>query len=546
MSSRIVLDDVPADCDPLGPLNNLVFAVGILGGTLLSSANRISVGGKSPLTGGIKESNGGGTTAFRLARLGYRAVIIIGQAPADQLQYLVIGQGRLELRPADNLRGQGCFETARILQQEWGKKAALAIIGPTGEHKMNVAGIAHTDQEGLPTRYSARGGLGAVMGAKGLKAIVVLAEGQSEEPMAQPELWKETAKKFHAHLQSLPLTADTMPNFGTPLTMELIDSLGGVPTRNFTAGKFEKAAAIGGVRLREVILERGGEGTPTHACMPGCLVRCSNRYADQEGKLLNTPMEYETLGFLGANIGVGDLDTIARLNAICNDIGADTIETGAAIAIAMEAGLSGFGDGEAALDMLQQIESGSPIGQVLGQGAVAAGKYWGINRVGALKGQTVGAYDPRALKVNGVTFATSPMGGDHTAGNGVFLQIDHLDPVGKVEISYNLQVTSGWVDTLGICTFVRVVHAVDPDIFPALINSRCGSNWTAGELENLGETVLKSELEFNRRAGLSITEPMPEFFKSQPLTPHNSVWDVPDQEVANIWARLGFPAAQED
>lgn len=543
LSSRVVLDEVPADCDPLGPMNKLVFAAGLLGGTYLSSANRLSVGGKSPLTGGIKESNAGGTTALRMAQMGYRAIIIEGQGKPGQLQYLLIGKNRLELRSAENLKGLGCFESARLLLQEWGAKAALALIGPAGEKLMNVAGIANTDQEGLPTRYSARGGLGAVMAAKGLKAIVILPEDRSQEPMDNPGLWKEASKKFHKLLQTTPLTSETMPKFGTALTMELINSLGAVPTRNFSTGQFEKADDIGGMRMREVILERGGEGTPTHACMPGCLVRCSNRYADKNGKLLNTPLEYETLGFLGANLGIGNLDTIARLNAICNDLGIDTIETGAAMAIAMEAGLAKFGDGAAAEDMLQQIKKCSAVGQVLGKGAVAAGKHWGVERVAAYKGQAPGAYDPRSLKVNGVTYATCPQGGDHTAGNGLFLKIDHLDPVGKVAISYNLQITSAWVDTLGLCTFVRGIHAADPELFPSLLNSRFGVNWTSKELEDLGKRVIASELEFNRLAGLGVTEAVPDFFKSEPLYPHNSVWDIPDQELNNIWYELGFPGS---
>jgi len=541
LSSKVVLDEVPADCDPLGPMNKLVFAVGLLGGTYLSSANRLSVGAKSPLTKGIKESNAGGTTALRMAQMGYRAVIIEGQGKPGQLQYLIIGKDRLELRSAENFKGLGCFESARLLLEEWGAKAALALIGPAGEKLMNVAGIANTDMEGQPTRYSARGGLGAVMAAKGLKAIVILPDSRSQETMNSPEIWKEASKKFHHLLKTTPLTSETMPKFGTALTMELINSLGAVPTRNFSTGQFEKAEDIGGMKMRELILERGGEGTPTHACMPGCLVKCSNRYPDKDGKLLNTPLEYETLGFLGSNIGIGELDIISRLNAICNDLGADTIETGAAIAIAMEAGVAEFGDGAAAESMLQQIREGSAVGQVLGQGAVAAGKHWGIERVAAYKGQAPGAYDPRSLKVNGVTYATSPMGGDHTAGNGLFLKIDHLDPVGKVEISHNLQITSGWVDTLGLCTFVRGIHVADPELFPSLINSRYGVNWTAKDLEELGEQVITSELEFNRLAGLNATEAVPDFFKLQPLPPHNSVWDIPEEELKNIWSELGFP-----
>ncbi len=539
LSARILLDEVPADCDPLGPSNKLIFAPGLLAGTYLSSANRISVGSKSPLTGGIKESNGGGVTALRLAQLGYGALIIEEKPGPGEWYYLVVSEDQVVLKPAGDLVGLGCFAAARSLRQQWGNKAALAVIGAAGENRMNIAGIAHADQEGLPTRYSARGGLGAVMGAKGLKAIVILPAKQSRVSYADGNLWRELAMKYYANLRSNETTAVTMPKFGTALTMELVDSLGGVPTRNFSAGRFEKAGEIGGVRLREVILARGGEGDPAHACMPGCVVKCSNRYPDAEGKLLNTPMEYENNVFLGSNLGIGDLDTIGRLNYLCNDLGVDVIETGASMAVAMEAGLADFGDGSAAADMLQQIGQGTELGLKLGQGALRAGKFFGIGRVAAFKGQTIGGYDPRALKVNGVTYASSPMGGDHTAGNGIFVKTDHLDPAGKVELSRNLQITSAWVDSLGLCTFVRVIHTGDPEILPGLANARYGAAWDADDLTALGKRVLGWELEFNRRAGLEKTAAVPEFLRQDPLAPHNSVFDVPESELKEIWHELG-------
>ena len=538
LSSRLLLDEVPAQCDPLGPANKLVFTCGLLAGTYLSSANRISVGAKSPLTKGIKESNAGGVTALRLAQLGFRAVVIEGQANPKDFYYLIIDNGSYELRPASELIGKGCFETAQILHDKWGAKADIALIGPAGEQRMNLAGIAHTDVEGLPTRYSARGGLGAVMGSKGLKAIVILHPNNYTQTMVDSSLWKQTVIRYSKTLKSMEQTAVTMPKYGTALTMELIDSLGAVPTRNFSSGSFEKASEIGGVRMREVIMQRGGEGTPTHACMPGCLVKCSNRFADQAGKLVNTPMEYENLAFLGANLGIGDLDEIAKLNFLCNDLGVDTIETGAAIAVTLEAGLGKFGDSAAVEDLMLQIGRATDLGRILGQGAVVTGQHFGIKRVMAFKGQTIGAYDPRSLKVNGVTYATSPMGGDHTAGNGLALKIDHRDPKGKVEISFNLQITSAWVDTLGLCTFVRGTHAVDSTIFPDLLKARFGGDWTPEELEKLGRRIIGYELEFNRKAGLKDTEVMPEFIKTEKLAPYDSLWDIPDEELGDIWKSL--------
>lgn len=536
LNARILLEEVPPECDPLGESNKLIFSAGLLAGTYLSSTNRISVGGKSPLTGGIKESNGGGLTALRLAQLGYRALVIEGKGSPGDWWYLLIREEQVELKPALDLAGLGCFETARRLRTQWGEKAALAVIGPSGEMRMNVAGIAHTDKDGLPARFSARGGLGAVMGAKGLKAIVVLPPRTPFDGIANIGRWQELSQKYHEMLRSHHVTGDSLPRFGTAATMEFINSLGGMPTRNFSQGRFENADQIGGIRLREIILARGGAGNPSHACMPGCLVKCSNRYPDKEGKLLNAKMEYENNVFLGSNLGICDLDVIARLNHLCNDLGMDAIEVGASIAVAMEAGLASFGDGEAAKELLHQIGQGNELGMKLGQGAFLAGQDLGISRLAVFKGQTIGAYDPRALKVMGVTYATSPMGGDHTAGNGIFMETDHLDPAGKVEMSRNLQISSAWVDSLGLCTFVRVVHAMDPNLFPDLLKARYGIEWGEDDLALLGKKVIGYELEFNRLAGLAKAETIPAFIRKEPLSPHNSVFDVTDEDLLGMWS----------
>jgi aldehyde:ferredoxin oxidoreductase len=535
LCDRLLLDEVPADCDALGPANKLVFACGLLGGTLLSSMNRISVGGKSPLTGGIKEANGGGCTALRLAQLGYRAVVVEGQPPAGKWFYIVVGEGRAELIPAGDLAGLGCFETAALLRQRHDARAAVALIGVAGERLMNVAGIAHTDQEGLPVRYSARGGLGAVMGSKGLKAMVVLPARSSCTVMSDEGHWRETARKYYSLLRGNQVTSVNMPQYGTASTMEFINGLGGLPTRNFSAGQFEKAGDIGGTKMREEILARGGDGNPSHACMPGCIVKCSNRYPDKQGRLLNSPMEYENNVFLGANLGIGDLDEIARLNYLCNDLGVDVIETGAAIGLVMETGMASFGDSAAVSGLLRQVGLGTDLGEKIGRGAVRLGKVLGVNRVAAFEGQSIGGYDPRVLKVNGVTYASSPMGGDHTAGNGIFLRTDHLNPVGKVVASRDLQIFSAWVDSLGLCTFARVIHHDDPTIFPGLVNARYGTSWVGRDLEDLGKQVLRVELEFNRRAGLQSVETAPAFLAGEPLPPHNSVFDVAETELRGIW-----------
>ncbi|MCL4425384.1 MAG: aldehyde ferredoxin oxidoreductase [Firmicutes bacterium] len=448
---------------------------------------------------------------------------------------LVISSAGARLEDAEDLRGLGTIRAARVLAERYGEKAAISLIGPAGEHLLPAAGIAGTDQEGFPGRYSGRGGLGAVMASKGLKAVVVLAETARPLTAVDKTLWDEALKEYNRLLQTLPATSERMPLYGTAATLEFTNRIGALPTRNFSRGQYERAEAIGGMRLREIILERGGEGTPTHACMPGCLVRCSNRYADKMGRLLVSPMEYETHALMGSNLEIGDFDQLAELTLLCNDLGLDTIETGAAIGVAMEGGLLPFGDFAGARRLIEEIGQGTVLGRLLGHGAAVAGRVLGVRRIPAVKGQAMPAYDPRGMKGNGVVYATSPMGADHTAGNMVAVQTDHLDPEGKVELSRQLQIQAALFDTLGLCNFVGAVWGASPETIAQLVGGLTGQRVTVDELKDLGLEIIKTELEFNRRAGFTaVDDRVPEFMREEPLPPHNSVWDVPDTELDGI------------
>lgn len=247
-----------------------------------------------------------------LGRLGWRAVIIEGQAPAGQGFVLVIDAGGGRLEPADDLAGLPITAAARRLQDRYfaarsGRQPAVIRAGVAGERLMAAAGVAVTDADGLPTRYAGRGGLGATMGPKGLKAVVIRWETAPARRPQDPEAWGEAVRRYHGALRASEDTADMFPKCGTAITLEAVDSLGGLPTRGFRVGRFEAAAAIGGRSLRKTILARGGEGTATHACMPGCLVRCSNRFAGERGKLITGPLEYETNALCGSNLGLGSL-----------------------------------------------------------------------------------------------------------------------------------------------------------------------------------------------------------------------------------------------
>ena len=536
LTAAILSDEVKPSCDPLNADNKLIFAVGLLAGSNVSSTNRISVGSKSPLTGVIKESNGGGITALRLAQQQFRAVIIEGQPDDHRYYTLVIDEQNIKLDDAGDLIGLLNGAAAEKLLAKYGRKAGVAFIGPSGEMRLAAAGIVNVDKDGHPGRFCARGGLGAVMGSKGLKALVIAQARQTRLNPQNKELWEKSSADFHKTIKALPVTAQLFPSYGTLSTLEYINEVGGLPTCNFSQGSFELAENISGSVLHDIIVLRGGDGTPTHACMNGCLVRSSNRFADANGKFVVAPLEYENNALLGANLGIGDIDAIADLNRICNELGLDTIETGAALGVAMDAGLLAFGDYESARNLLNEVAQGTVLGRVLGNGAVIMGKVFGAKRVPAVMGQAIPGYDPRAIKANGVTYATSAMGADHTCGNaGVMRNVDQANSKGKVELSRSMQVDCAIIDILGLCLFLRPIFMAEPEVVLNMVVARVGRNLTLADLRQVGYQVLSLERDFNYAAGLPLVSHLPHFIKTESLPPHGFVWDINDDQLAAMW-----------
>lgn len=543
LTSQFILDEVPAACEPLGPYNKLVFAPGLLTGTTAPSSGRLSVGGKSPLTRGIKESNAGGIVSQKLASLGIKAMIIEGRPVTDDWYLVRISPDRTELLPANDLAGKGTYEVTAICRERYGSKVGVITIGPAGEMLMVAAGLTNNDSDGNSSRYAGRGGLGAVMGSKKIKAIVVDSPATFGAPVKDPESFKVAAQKFSGILKNHPVTGQGLPSFGTNVLMNVINEAGTLPTRNFHLGRFEQAAAVSGEKLAEVAVARGGKAT--HACHPGCIMRCSNVYPMPDGKVC-APVEYETAWCFGPNLEIGDLDVVAKLNYICNDVGLDTIETGCTLGVMMDAGVLPFGDGQAAVQTLEEVGRGTPLGRIIGSGSVNAGRVLGVTHVPAVKGQGIPAYDPRGCKGNGVTYATSPMGADHTAGYAVTANIlkvggyvDPLSPAGQVELSRNLQIATAAVDSTGLCLFVAFAILDNPEGLPAvveMINAQYGTQLTVDDVGKLGQQVLKVELEFNRLAGFTgADDRLPEFFSLETLPPHNTVFDVQAEELAQVF-----------
>ncbi|MCG8400990.1 MAG: aldehyde ferredoxin oxidoreductase [Firmicutes bacterium] len=543
LTSQLVADEVPPTCDPLGPFNKLVIAPGLLSGTSAPSSGRLSVGAKSPLTGTIKESNAGGITSQKLANLGIKAVVIEGK-PAEKGFYLLkVTPDGAEMFPAEDLAGKGTYEVTAICKERYGEKVAVVTIGPAGEMLMLSSGITNNDSEGNSSRYAGRGGLGAVMGSKGLKAIVVDAPKTFDAPVAEPGRFKEAAKKFSKILLDHPVTGQGLPAYGTNVLMNVINEAGTLPTRNFQSGRFDKASEVSGEKLAEVAVARGGKAT--HACHPGCVMRCSNVYPMPNGKVC-APVEYETAWSFGPNLEISDLDVVAWLNYICNDVGLDTIEAGCTLGVLMEAGVISFGDGKAAIAALEEVGKGTPLGRVIGGGATNAGKIYGVTRVPAVKGQGIPAYDPRSCKGNGVTYATTPMGADHTAGYAVTANIlkvgGYVDPLkseGQVELSRNLQIATAAVDSTGLCLFVAFAVLDNPEGLPTVVemlNAQYGLSLTTDDALALGANVLKVEREFNKQAGFtSADDRLPEFFTTEELLPHSTRFDLKGEELDEVF-----------
>jgi aldehyde:ferredoxin oxidoreductase len=539
-----VAKEVPPLCNPLGAENKLVIAPGILSGTIAAMSGRLSVGAKSPLTGGIKEANAGGQAAQVLARLGYAAIVVEGKPENDDLYRVFINKDGVKITKDNSLKMLPNYDLAEKMKAEYGDGVAMISIGPAGEMKLAAASVACTDMEFRPTRHAGRGGLGAVMGSKGIKVIILDDSDMKMRAPKDPEKYKEANRKFVEGLRNHPVTGQGLPAYGTNVLTNVINEAGAYPTYNFKQGRFDGASHISGETQAETETARGG--LATHGCHRGCVIRCSGIYNDKDGHYLTKQPEYETVWAHGGNCGISDLDSIAMLDFLDDNYGLDTIEMGATLGVAMEAGLIKFGDAEGAIRLIKEVGKGTPLGRILGSGAAVTGRVFGVERVPVVKGQALPAYDPRAIQGIGVTYATSTMGADHTAGYavttnilGVGGKLDPLSPEGQIETSRNLQIATAAVDSTGMCLFIAFAVLDQPETFQALIdliNAFYGLNMAGDDVVALGKQVLKTERDFNTRAGFtSAHDRLPSFFKTQKLAPHNVVFTVPDEELDKLY-----------
>ncbi|MDO8950466.1 MAG: aldehyde ferredoxin oxidoreductase C-terminal domain-containing protein [Actinomycetota bacterium] len=548
LTSALVFTEVPAMADALGAENKFVVAPGFLGGTNTPNGGRLSIGAKSPLTGGLKESNSGGQAAHALGKLGIAAVIVEGKAADASARYMLVIEAdkSAKLVRVDAWAGMGNYALAEEIKATRPADDHFATIttGPAGEMGLKAASVAVSDPKGYPNRFAGRGGMGAVMGTKGLKAIVVSDKGLSYVEHADKEAFSAAMKVFANALTTHPVSGQGLPTYGTNVLANIINEAGGYPTRNFSDGRFEGVENISGEKMREVTLERGGN--VKHGCHTGCVIQCSRYWVDKDGAYVTKGMEYENVWSIGADCGIDDLDAIGLIDRECSDLGLDTIEMGATLAVYMDAGKIAFGDGAAALAAIKEIWAGTELGKTLGQGAEVTGNAFGVAHIPVVKHQALPAYDPRPIQGIGVTYATSTQGADHTAGYAITANVlavggsvDPLSPEGQAGLSQGLQIATGMLDAMGFCIFVAFPVLDIPEAFGAIVDmvsAHTGDTWDANALLAVGKETLTYERLFNQHAGFTPADDrLPAFFKTVPLPPHNVVFTVSDADLDSVF-----------
>ncbi len=548
LTDSFIIDEVDPECHPLGPNNKLIFAPGIVTGTRAPSSGRISVGAKSPLTGGIKEANAGTPFAEHLARLGYRALVFENRPEnkGDFYQLKIDKNGATLSQVSDGVHDKLSVSYNK-LRKEHGEDISIASIGTAGVQGLAASGICYSDAEGRASRYAGRGGLGAVMGSKGLKYIILDETDAPGVDIKDKELFDEGRKKLAKALGEHDVTkkGGTLNSYGTSALINVLNEAGGLPTNNFRYGRFEGAEKISGETIAKVCEERGGAGAMGHHCHPSCVVGCSNIYPREDGSEFVSCIEYESDWALGANCGIDDLDKIAEMVLLCNEYGLDTIEMGGTIAVAMEGGLAEFGDGDKAIELLKEVGEGSALGKLLGSGATVTGKALGVERVPAVKGQNMPAYEPRAVKGIGYVYATSTMGADHTAGYTIAPEIlgvgGEADPLetDKAELARGFQDTTAFIDTSGYCLFIAFAILDIAEGFEGVVdtvNAVLGTDWDNDRVAEIGSEIMKMEREFNKKAGFTKADDrLPEFMKYEKLPPHDEVWNVSDEQLDKVF-----------
>jgi aldehyde:ferredoxin oxidoreductase len=563
-TSAVVNKEVDPMCHPLREMNKIVISPGLLAGTPAPSSGRLSVGGKSPLTGGIKEANAGGLTGDRLARIGVRGIIIEGAPPKGSKDWysIIVRKDNCEIVKTNNYAGKGLYELIGKIWKDYPVKPGIIGCGVAGQRLMKCAGIFGNNPENTdPGRYAGRGGLGAVLGSKRIVSIISDATGGAIPAPKDKERFDNGRKALREALDIHPVTGKLnndegkpfggLKNYGTNILQNILNEAGGLPSIGFSSGRFDGAAKISGEAVHELVDKTKAkfgdtaEASYAHACHPGCVMRCSNAVPyEKTGKLHVSPLEYESAWALGTNLGIGVLNDVAELNRLCNDIGLDTIEAGNTLAMLMEGGLIKYGDGLGAIKALKEAYNlDSALGRLVCSGTQTAGEALSVTRIPVVKGQALPAYDPRPIRGIGVTYATTTMGADHTAGYTIAAEILGIkgtvtDPraLNKAELSRAFQATTAYIDASGYCLFIAFCILDNDEGFKGMTDSVNGFLGEDIDVTEYGMAILKNERAFNKNAGFTAKDDrLPEFFMTEPLPPHNVTFDVTDEELDAVF-----------
>ncbi len=536
--AKTLVESGVATVDPLGPDNPLIFSAGPFAGTTFSNANRLSVGCKSPLTGGIKEANAGGTLAYGMGRVGIAGFTLHGQSD-DWVVLHIDKAGHLTFHDGTPYLGKLNSETAELLYEKFGKKISFAICGPVGEYQGLLAGITISDSDGRASRLAARGGVGAVMGSKKVKAIVI--ELHQMPKLHDRKKTLDSVRTYAKLIQEDPVIQNSYRPIGTMAMADYTNHIGGIPVNNFTLGAQinddKETFKMGGTYITELNTSRGGNHS--HACMPGCTIQCSNVYVDADGNEVTSPVEYETLALLGTNCGLSDPDQLAEMNQYCNELGIDTIETGAMIAVLMDAGQAEFGDLDFMRRVFAELQAGSEQGRFWAQGTARVGEHHGLHRVPVVKKQAISAYDPRVIEVTGISMMTSAQGADHTTGNVPKVASRDKDLAELKRLSLEAQIACAAVDSIGLCVFGRTTTNPNVAFLAEAINAAVGTDLAPTFFREIGHECLLLEREFNLAAGFEEADDnLPEFFYDEPLPPTQQAARFRAADVHTIYDEL--------
>ena len=506
LGTKMLYDEGVATVDPLSPENKLIYITGPMTGAQAPSTGRYMVVTKSPLTGMIACSNSGGIWGAKLKYAGWDAIIVEGKAP--DWTYISIEDDKIELHDAREYVGMMSEEMDETLREKHGKEASVLNIGPAGENQVLLAAIMN-DKD----RAAGRSGVGAVMGSKNLKAIVVKATRTNLDNIADVEALKVATKNALTTLRENPVTGQSLRMYGTAVLVNIINNIGAFPTLNWQQSYYPQGDDISGETLADKYLVRPGA---CHRCPIAC-----GRVVDVNGKVVGGP-EYEPLWAYGGNCGNNDLNVIDECNMLCNELGMDAISVPCTIAAAMELYQKGYikeeecdgvplewGSTKALVEWTKRMANPqSELARLMSSGSARLCEHYGHPEISmSVKKQEMPAYDARAIQGIGITYATSNRGGCHVRGYmispevlGLPEQLDRTVTTDKAAWAKTFQDLTAVIDSMGHCLFTS--FAMSAQEYTDLLNAATGTSWSVEELLEIGDRIYNIERMFNKAAGM--------------------------------------------